>query len=175
MLNDQTANGESLIFGHRRPLFLGVLEDEALEEIGHEDPGVVVVIDQAVWLVDCEAADIQSLVERAEAKVEEDALAHLEACRWEVGVIWPNLDIRECRAKELEIPPEQDLASIKIDQRADDITNCPSLAVVLMIDIPFLDSVAVERVGIWAVTDTILTIEARIATTPADLHQTIRQ
>ena len=111
-------------------------DDEILEEIHQLDARRVIVIDQAVRFVDSEAAHIQAFTKLMLSKVEKNALACLQTCSREVRPVRPSLNIRESRAEEILVPPEKNLSSAKIDQRANDIPRGPSLPEFRILPVP---------------------------------------
>ena len=121
---------------------MAITNDEVPKEIHELDPRYVVVIDQAVRLINSETTHIQALTKLVLTEVKENALAHLETCCREVGPVRPSLDICESHAEEVLVTPEKDLSSVKIDKRTNDITCCPSLPEFRMISVPFLEKVA---------------------------------
>ena len=83
---------------HRKPLVLRnqfvliatVPENEVFEKVQDFDPAIVVAVDKAVRLVDCEANHIMLLVEWSLAKVEKDSLSFLQTHSWKISLVWPN-------------------------------------------------------------------------------------
>ena len=127
---------------------MAITNDEVLKEIHELDSRYVVVIDQAVRLIYGEATHIQTLAKLVLSKVEENALAHLETCCGKVGPVRSSLDICESHAEEVLVTPEKDLSSVKIDERTNDITCCPSLPKFRMISVPLFLSVSVVGIRV---------------------------
>jgi len=168
---------------HRKPLvprnqfvlIATVPENEVFEKVQDFDPTIVVAIDKAVRLVDCEADHIMLLVEWSLAKVEKDPLSFLKTHSWKISLVWPNLYVCKRYSKKLIVSPEEDLSCVKIDERSYDVTNCPSFPKIRMFHVPLLNTVAIISVGVWAVTNSILARKASVEVAPTDLHQAISQ
>lgn len=173
MLQDHTADWKSFIFWNISPLFVVKSNYEVFEKVHQLYAWVVIVIDEAVGLVDCKAAHIQTLSERTLSKVKKNALSNLQTRRWKVSMIWSYVNSWKCNTKEIIISPKQDLPCIKINKSTNDITYSPSLSKVLMLNIPFLDSVAIEGIRVRTIANAILCVEIRVALTPTDLHEAI--
>ena len=72
----------------------------------------VIVINQAVRLIDSEAAHIQAFAKLLLPEVKENALASLETDGREVSPVRSSFNIRKSHSKEILITPEKNLSSV---------------------------------------------------------------
>ena len=96
------------------------------------------VVDLGVRLFEQRVRLVVLHCELSAAEVEDDALTLLAADGWKVHAILSGSDSRERATEWLVVAPELDDASIKVNERADDIADGPGVSISQVLLVPLL-------------------------------------